>query len=222
MHCNEVNQKLYVFDCDGVLVDTNTSKLDFVKMVLSDLNMPGDFVLWAVENFRQNFGRTRLNHFQNFERYAAGCNIPLPQDFVQLAIANYSILAKELYSKCDIIKESQQFIKNLITDNVFVVSASDQAELRDVLPARYVGIGKEHIFGGPASKVHNLQQLKSAHPERDIKFFGDSHLDALAAAEAGVEFTGVCKFSAAPDLLIAECRRLSFRFVPTMRQVHPS
>ena len=216
MHSDAATRKLYVFDCDGVLVDTNETKLGFVHIVLAELDLPKDFISWAVESFRDNFGLTRQAHFERFKRQADQYNIGVPADLVERGVSRYSMLVAKLYSQCDLIEESCRYINTLNPADIFVVSASNQEELRQELPKRYLNIERGHIFGGPTSKVNNLLQLKSLYPKSEIQFFGDSHLDAHAAAETGTAFTGVSKYSAAPDLLITECMKHSFRVIPTL------
>ena len=128
MQSDTAVRNLYIFDCDGVLVDTNGSKLDLIERVLSELDVPNHFVSWAVDNFRENFGRTRNAHFECFKRYAYDCDIRLPGNFVQQGVAKYALLVEDLYSHCDVILETARFLESIGKEDFFVVSASDQAE----------------------------------------------------------------------------------------------
>ena len=88
---------------------------------------------------------------------------------------------------------------------IIVVSASDQSELRKILPSKIPGIAESNIFGGPASKNDNLSKVISQNRDQKIIFYGDAVQDAKAAMITGVFFIGLTQYGADPLALKTFC-----------------
>lgn len=201
-----VEKKYHVFDCDGVLFDSNALKVKALETTLLSLGSPEEFICWATEEFRVNFGRTRADHFDAFLQYEAVRGYRMDPFCVDSAIEHYGKQVEVLYLSCPVIEESISYLSlNVPCGNSFVVSASSQVELRAVLPARVPNFSEERIFGGPVKKVKNLQEIAVEFGVGDVVFYGDAVQDAKAAMEVGVLFVGLAKFSADPQRLKRFC-----------------
>lgn len=201
-----VDRKYHAFDCDGVLFDSNALKVKALGNTLLSLGSPNEFVKWALEEFRINFGRTRADHFDAFLQHETVGGYSMDPLSVDLAIEHYSKQVEVLYLSCPLIEESIAYLSlNVPYGNSFVVSASSQVELRAVLPARVPEFSEERIFGGPVKKVKNLQEIALQVGVEDMVFYGDSVQDAKVAMEVGVLFIGLAKFSADPQGLKRFC-----------------
>lgn len=201
-----LEKKYHVFDCDGVLVDSNALKVDALENTLLSLGSPDEFICWAVEEFRVNFGRTRADHFEAFLQYETDRGYSMDPLCVDWAIEHYGKQVEVLYLSCPVIQESISYLSlNVPYRNSFVVSASSQIELRTVLPMRVPEFSEERIFGGPVKKVENLQEIAAEFGVGDMVFYGDAVQDAIAAMEVGVLFVGLAKFSADPERLKRFC-----------------
>ena len=201
-----VGQKYDVFDCDGVLVDSNALKVEALRNTLLSLGSPNEFISWAAEEFRVNFGRTRTDHFDAFLQYETVGGYRMDSLCVDSAIEHYGKQVEVLYLSCPVIEETVAYLSlNVPCGNSFVVSASSQVELRAVLPVRVPVFSDERIFGGPVKKVKNLQEIAVEFGVGDMVFYGDAVQDAKAAMEVGVLFVGLAKFSADPQGLKRFC-----------------
>ena len=201
-----VEKKYQVFDCDGVLVDSNALKVKALENTLLSLGSPDEFIRWAVEEFRINFGRTRADHFDAFLKHQTVGGYRMNPLCVDSATEHYGRQVEVLYLSCPVIEESISYLSlNVPYGNSFVVSASSQVELRAVLPARVPDFSEERIFGGPVTKVENLQEIASELGVGNMVFYGDAVQDAKAAIEVGVLFVGLAKFSADPQGLKRFC-----------------
>ena len=58
--------KTLIFDCDGVVFDSNHSKIKAVEEVLKKLGNQSAVIDRCVYDFSNNFGRTRHEHFAHF------------------------------------------------------------------------------------------------------------------------------------------------------------
>lgn len=196
---------VHVFDCDGVILDSNNSKIEALQKTLSYLGCPNEFIDWACEKFRSNFGLPRAAHFEIFSQYKCPTGFRLDQSLLQLFLDYYGQKVQELYSSCPLVEETISFISKKDIQNIYVVSASDQIELRQILPNRVAGIESKKIYGGPIKKSKNLQNVVDIEGLENIVFYGDSVQDALAAQIVGVSFVGLTKYSAAPISLQKFC-----------------
>lgn len=202
-----VEKKYHVFDCDGVLLDSNELKIDALEKTLLTLGAPIEFVRKAKENFRLNFGRTRGEHFNSFLELEVAGGYRLESASVAEAINKYGEYVQALYRSCPVIQESISYISSAIPhqEECFVVSASDQAELRAVLPRRFEFLSETRVFGGPVKKSNHLVALAGRLGIENMTFYGDSVQDARAGLETGVRFVGLSKYSADPRGLRSFC-----------------
>lgn len=206
-------KKIYIFDCDGVLLNSNKLKILAVKQTLKSLNCSDIFIEWAIEDFRQNFGRTRIEHFSNFVKKSSTYKLKLSPDFINIAIKNYSELVVEAYKNCEVINETLDYIHQVASeDTVWVVSASDQNELVHILPKKIPMIKKTHIYGGPKSKIENIKSIIKNFKDCSFYFYGDSVQDARAALSSNINFIGLTKYSADPEMLSLFCVKNNQKF----------
>lgn len=189
--------KTLIFDCDGVVFDSNHSKIKAVEEVLNKLGNKSAVVDLCVNDFSKNFGRTRHEHFIHFKQYY-GAQGEL-HDLINL----YSELVDDIYMKASF---TEGFVEKFKRDNrrKFVVSASDQEQLRRAFAYRD-DISFEVILGGPVSKKENLLSLLNQYdfPQEEACYLGDSIKDMNAAQEVGLNFIAYTPFSNTPRQLAA-------------------
>lgn len=203
---SEHDLEVHIFDCDGVLLDSNALKISSLRRSLESVGCHPALVDWAEQDFRRSFGRTRRAHFERFLEQAWSDGYELSKAQMEMAIVEYSKQVERLYKDCDVIVETANYMSGLSdSSQIFVVSASDQAELRDVLPEKFPCIAPDRIFGGPASKKQNIATVLDLHPYGERYFYGDSVQDAVAAASQQVQFMGLTKFSADKEGLTDYC-----------------
>jgi len=195
-----------IFDCDGVILNSNSLKQSALRSALTLIGVPSAFIDWAVNDFRMNFGKTRINHFKSFREAAEKESIKFTPEMMSIAVSQYSQHVVKLYKSCELIKETVDYIEKLpVNSSIFVVSASDQSELRSILPLRLPRLSEQVIYGGPTSKVGNIMKVLEMSENTRCTFYGDAVQDARASMTCGVEFRGLTKHSADPQSLISFC-----------------
>lgn len=200
------SEVLWVFDCDGVLVDTNEIKVKAMISLLAVENASPDFLKWAESDFRDNFGRSRDLHMESFALMAKNYGFELDRGAQLRVLEAYSRCVRKIYATCDFIPETILFIKTVLKSaEIYLVSASSQNELRAILPNRSSLISACKIWGGPKAKVENLKYLGEMSTATSRMYVGDSVSDAKAAQSAGFKFTGLARYSAAPAALRSFC-----------------
>jgi len=216
-----INNKLHIFDCDGVILDSNFSKIRAIECTLEELNVPKDIVDICALEFKKNFGRTRLNHFKKFGEVFIDHGRGDLLNTINKGIKVYSTYVKEMYSNSSVINETILFIEQIKSkDNIYIVSASDQDELREVLPTKLKVISKDQIFGGPEKKDKNISNILKSNNFDNAILYGDSIHDAKAAIKTKINFLGLLKYSADPLSLINFCKKYSLNYTDTLINNH--
>ena len=203
---------IHIFDCDGVILDSNDFKVESLLSALKYIDCKGIFLKWVEDNFRENFGRTRLEHFRVIQENSLRFGYQLSDDKLTDALERYSDLVSSGYGDCRMVEETNTFISGLPRDQlIFVVSGSDQQELRQFLPSKNSLLTRDRIFGGPLSKVRNIQNIISNCGTAEYFYYGDAVQDAKAARASGVNFVGLSKYSSAPRDLEDFCAKHSLQ-----------
>jgi phosphoglycolate phosphatase-like HAD superfamily hydrolase len=194
---SDCDPHLHIFDCDGVILNSNSLKLSALRSCLESIDSPMSFIEWAIEEFRTNFGRTRISHFDIFLRNAETFDYSVTKKVMSEAMLHYSHNVVQLYKDCEVIEETKRYIQNLPSNClIFVVSASDESELRSLLPNKCSKLYSKNIYGGPLSKVENIKTILNITKSNKVFFYGDAVQDAKAAMSTGIHFFGLKKYSA--------------------------
>jgi phosphoglycolate phosphatase-like HAD superfamily hydrolase len=160
------NYETLIFDCDGVILDSNKIKEQNINTVSS-----------------KYLEETKLKEFINFFNSNPG----VPREIkIQKFIKDRPILSEILkdYNKLNLISLKNAPIvagfKDYITSimnlkiNKYVVSGGDQDELLEVLDFKGLSKYFNFVLGGPNTKYQNVDKLKI---NNKTLYFGDSQLD---------------------------------------------
>jgi len=198
---------IHIFDCDGVLLDSNFFKISAIEETFFELGFQDEFIKWASGEFKANFGMTRLKHFQNFQKNSGIFDKKIDDHILYQAMDIYTDKVLKLYKSSKIIEPTKKYIEALsYKENLYVVSASNQDELRIILPKKYSMFNVKNIFGGPISKHQNVKKISMGNEDRDIFMYGDSIKDAEAAISNNISFIGLTEFATNKDSLIEFCK----------------
>ena len=207
---------LVAFDCDGVLLDTNSEKVNIFRDALSSLLEDEQHILRCCAVFKQLYGKTRPIIFSGIMDLFEQLEYANPQKLVNQLLSEYSQGVSSLYESADLIDENVRFLKKAgETRRVSVVSSSDQQQLRDSLPKIIPDVGVTLILGGPCRKDEHLKNLALDFGTIDL-FVGDSISDAKVALDLEINFFAVTKYSLHPRKLINFCLKNSLPFAKTL------
>ena len=192
---NKINSyKTIIFDCDGVIFQSNIIKSKVFAEVLKneDSNLVRKFIAYH----RENGGVSRYEKFEYFYKILKKDKQYLSK--TKRAIKEYSNLlfshlleVKFVPGFLDILK----YCKNLKI-NLYIISGGDQNELRRVFKVRNLYKNFNLILGSPTTKFQHMQNLSNQGLiEFPTILFGDSFLDMNVAIKHNVEFCFVEEFS---------------------------
>ncbi len=175
-----------IFDCDGVILDSNSLKTAAFREVAGAF---GPEVAEALVHFHvRNAGASRYSKFAYMLEDLMAIEASAER-VTKLADQFARIIAASLRT-CT-ITEGLPLLRERLPDATWmVVSGSDQTELRQLFVERQLaGYFDGGIFGSPHSKDLILAREREAgNLKMPALFIGDSRYDHEAATRAGVDF----------------------------------
>jgi len=189
--------KTLIFDCDGVVLDSNQVKTDaFYQAALPY----GESAAQSLVDYHvQNGGVSRYKKFAYFlENLVAPGQVGPDLDAL---LYRYAAEVHEGLMACDIAKGLSVLRERTANSRWLIVSGGDQEELREVFASRdIVGLFNGGIFGSPDTKDEILsRELASGNIQQPALFLGDSKYDYQAASEAMLDFVFLSGWSEVAD-----------------------
>lgn len=177
-----------VFDFDGVLVDSDEVRLSAFREAVKGL--PNDVIADLIEFHLANGG---LSRYVKFDYIVAKYNID--EALIPRWLEVYSeYCRRNLRNRRLLIPETFELITSLLQTNkdVFIVSASDQLELRGLIQYYGIPIIKERVLGSPESKQSNIERIlkKYSLDRSKMILIGDSLNDFQASNDCNIQFLG--------------------------------
>ena len=176
----------WVFDCDGVLLDSNAIKTQaFHEVAVRYGSQAADSLV------AYHVAHGGVSRYRKFE-YLLGDVLGLavaPGQVEELASA-YGERVSERLMRCAVAPGLQLLREQLPDASWMVVSGGAEAELRGVFARRGLdSLFDAGIHGSPATKDEILaSRLADGTLRRPALFLGDSRYDHEAAMTAGLEF----------------------------------
>ena len=212
-----------IFDCDGVLLDSNSIK----TQAFEDCSIKyGELASRALVEYHQaNGGISRYKKFSHFIDSILPClGIPLcnPSKETELSqlLKEYSdfVLAALLSCPRSTFLESLRISTSQA--DWFVVSGGDQSELRHIFNRRnLVKFFDGGIYGSPVTKVDILTNLiEEEKISKPALYIGDSKYDFVAASHVGLDFVFVSGWTDVREWL-QFCDSHSISHVPNLHHL---
>ena len=177
-----------VFDCDGVVLNSNKVKTQaFYHAALPY----GEMAAQELVNYHvTNGGISRYKKFAYFlDKIVADQTGP---DLETLLEAYVSQVRQGLLS-CEVAPGLENLRAHTSNARWLIVSGGDQTELKDILVQRGLGdLFDGGIFGSPDTKDEILnREVGNGNIQSPALFLGDSKYDYLASTAAGLDFVFV-------------------------------
>jgi len=185
MELNITSYSTLVFDCDGVVLDSNKVKTEsFYRAALSYGERAADEL---VEYHVKNGGVSRYKKFSYFLDYI----VKKPSETaLKELLTDYAANVQVGLQNCAIAPALERLRNKTPHTRWLIVSGGDQAELREIFQMR--GLSNWFnggIFGSPDTKEEILiRELECGNIVRPALFIGDSKYDFKAAKFVGLDF----------------------------------
>ncbi|MBP0444264.1 HAD family hydrolase [Roseomonas sp. SSH11] len=210
-----------VFDCDGVLLVSNTLKVAVFREALAEKGFHPDDIARFSRYQAANFGTSRYRLFEHFLSWG---DLKIRPDADRDALVQgYARLLRSRYTRCASTPHMREVLDGLAARGVplFVVSGSDGVELREVFAERGLAGRFRAIHGSPATKTENLKlvagELGLPLPLADTWFIGDAEADFRAAQSVGARFAYADHFSTAKPRMRALAAEHGFPMIRDLR-----
>jgi phosphoglycolate phosphatase len=178
----------FVFDCDGVLLDTVGAKLrafqNWVPPEFGHLREP-----FAAYN-KTAFGISRFEQIRYFFEYLAKTSVS--DERVKDEAARFGKLVAHESVNATWLPGSREFVERLHERKIplYVLSGTPEAELKENLRQQQGAHFFLRIIGAPKTKEEGLRLIMDEDHRRPEQtwFVGDADRDYIAARNTGVHF----------------------------------
>ncbi|MGJ5627860.1 HAD family hydrolase [Nostoc sp. CALU 1950] len=219
MHLSLPSYKTLVFDCDGVILNSNKLKTEAFYQVALPY---GEDAAQALVNFHvQNGGISRYRKFEYFLQTIIG-EYSQPETLNELLLAYASTVRVGLLT-CSLAPRLLELRNYLPNTRWLIVSGGDQSELRQVFTTQ----GIAHLFdGGIFGSPDTKEQILLREKERinlitPALFLGDSQYDYLAASQTGLDFIFISGWTEMKGWL-EFCSRFNLPYIESIDMLIPS
>jgi phosphoglycolate phosphatase-like HAD superfamily hydrolase len=178
--------KTLVFDCDGVILDSNRIKTEAFGHVAMQFGADA-----AEELVRFHVQHGGVSRYRKFE-YLLVNILRRESDATEIEslARQYGLHVRDQLLLCPMTLGLKELRKATHHANWMVVSGGDQAELQYIFAERgLTSLFNRGIHGSPATKDEILsREIASRRLELPALFLGDSRYDHEAARRAGLDF----------------------------------
>ena len=171
-----------VFDCDGVILDSNNIKSEaFAKSLIGE---DKELVYQFIKYHKENGGISRFVKFEYFFKVLK--KQKNYQKDLDLALKRYSKLSYDGLINCQVVPGIENILNFLFSRNIdcFVVSGGEQNEVRSILEIFCLSNFFNDILGSPVTKKEHLKNIQPSN----ALYFGDAWSDYDAAKAFDMNF----------------------------------
>ncbi|NOI68721.1 HAD family hydrolase [Vibrio sp. 99-8-1] len=210
--------EVFIFDCDGVILDTNDMKLDAMRVALNQSHIIDNKIDECLSYFSSNFGRSRFHHIEVFLKNIIKIKQSRYGEKYDEILARYSEKCEKNYLASPICEGFVEFIET-IKGHKYVASGSEQVELRTTLQKKELSRYFSEIYGSPERKENIVRKIVEVYKGKRIVLFGDAVADLEAALVNGIDFIACKNYSNTPILLEKYAKKYQFLEIETFRDL---
>ncbi len=180
--------RVAVFDCDGVLLDTMTAKVDaFRQWVLACWP---DYESVFIDNVMSSFGRSRVFQIEWFFRHCL--DLAPDAETLKAEVERFTAICEPLCEQAGWLSGSSEFVTICQEAGIpcYVLSGTPQQPLEQMVAAHHGTDRFRAIIGSPPAKPESLAAIltREAVCAEQVLFVGDAEADAQAAESVGAHF----------------------------------
>lgn len=196
---------IYIFDCDGVILDSNQLKIDAMEIALTTELENNDKIYECINYFRNNFGQSRFHHVSHFLDNVTKVPEFNKKNLEQRILNNFSNQCSQLYLKANLTPGIKLFLESC-KGKKYVASGSEQAELIKVFKQLGLDVYFNGIFGSPTKKTDIITSILEEEKNTNAVMIGDSESDMLSATKNNIDFIFYSPFSNVKEKMITQCK----------------
>ena len=196
--------KTIVFDCDGVVLNSNKTKVNAYFSVAKRMGGTDEQAQAFVQHHVTKGSFPRNGKIEYYLKSIV--NQPVTPEIVQQYLTTFEEILDETLMQCEIAPDLLRVKDATPQASWMLLSGGDQAELRRVFSRRNIQnhnlatLFEAGIFGGPDQKDDVLaRELDKGNIQLPALFIGDSKYDHQAASKAGLDFIFVSDWTEVKD-----------------------
>ncbi|MDO9150109.1 MAG: HAD-IA family hydrolase [Methylotenera sp.] len=191
--------KTIVFDCDGVVLDSNVVKTEAYFRTAKHLGATDEQAQALVDYHVRLGGISRYHKFDYYLREIT--HQPVTQEAIQILLDEFARELAVVLMECEIAEGLDALRQATPQAKWMILSGGDQQEIRTLFAkrdlAKYFDGG---LFGSPDNKDTVLAREKeNGHLQSPALFIGDSKYDFEAATRAGLDFVFLSDWTEVAD-----------------------
>jgi HAD superfamily hydrolase (TIGR01549 family) len=206
-----------IFDCDGVLFDSNTLKTEAFREILADY--PQEVINQFITYHQTNGGVSRYVKLRAF--FTDFLQVPVDEEKLDQLLQDFGMSCQRLYQQAALTPDCLTVLEKLSCQvPLFVASGSDEAELRQVFAWRGLDKFFQGIYGSPKTKQNCVTEILLTAPSKTgIVFVGDAESDYRAAKGAGISFIFMAGFSEVANQMQEQAKTENFLVINTLAEL---
>jgi phosphoglycolate phosphatase-like HAD superfamily hydrolase len=212
------NYEVYIFDCDGVILDSNELKIEAMRSVLETHFSTKYLIDKCVEYFQQNFGKSRFHHVAHFLDNILPIKEKQRTELEQLILTDFSKQCRSLYIKAQLTPSFMTFLKQC-KGKRYVASGSEQSELKEVFVQRGLDEHFDDVFGSPTAKEELVRRIVEQGQNKKTVMLGDAMSDMLAAQKNDIDFVFYTPYSNVKEKMIEKCQLYQYLVIDDFSSV---
>jgi phosphoglycolate phosphatase-like HAD superfamily hydrolase len=197
--------KTIVFDCDGVILDSNVVKTEAYFRTAKNLGATHAEAQALVDYHVKLGGISRYHKFEWYLREVL--NQPVTASAIQVYLDDFSKELEVGLMACTIAESVEALRAATLQAKWMILSGGDQQEIRDLFAKRMLPSGRKlaelfdgGLFGSPDNKDEVMAREKtSGHLQLPALFVGDSKYDYESSKRAGLDFVFVSDWTEVAD-----------------------
>jgi HAD superfamily hydrolase (TIGR01549 family) len=213
MNLNTYN--IIILDCDGVIFDSNTLKIDAFRETLAvyDNAVVDPFINYFSKNFgtsRYRLAKVFITDFlkQNFDK-----------SLYNTILKSFGGHCLKLYEKSEYTKGLLSFLTEYKDKDIYVASGGDEKELNYVFNKKGLAPYFKEIYGSPTKKTDLVKKIVHQNKNSKVVMLGDAKSDFLASQENGIDFIGVLEYSQIKKEMLNLAKKFGFKTANNLGEV---
>ncbi len=202
--------EVIIFDCDGVILDSNNMKINAMRAALKSSLFPLDLIDTAVTAFKNNFGKSRLYHCQYFVEQLLGMEGKKSSALQALILEHYSQAVEDEYLQVPMTPGSIDLLQSLNNKQLYIASGSEEEQLIRIFKQRELEQYFRQILGSPEAKTNNVKNIIAQHTDAKTLFIGDAIADYQAAHDNHIDFIFYSPYSNVKEAMLEMSKKYSF------------
>lgn len=208
---------IVIFDCDGVLIDTNLLKCEAFGKSVSEY--PESIVNRFVEHCKNTFGISRYVKFKEF--FSDFAKEDFDEEKYHLFLNRYANLCKNLYYEANLTPGVERVLNELYNSGykLFVASGNDQEELIEVFENRNLKKYFLGIYGSPRKKTECVSEILEKNRGKRAVLIGDALSDLNVCRDHHIDFIYMNKFTVQSTEQDEVCRKEATLVIDTLEDL---